>query len=534
MDEEARDQTGLLAHILRQRNTWLAVAIILACSALELYLDSQPQLPNFALGGAVLDLVKEAAAGVVVLLLGFLIAHVFLRHDREILSHGEIGRIAATVAEHVGKVVGTPPLDRTLLDDGRDNTQILYEADREVCISRESGQTLLVECNRLILKLLKDGCRFKIVLTDPDGPGLGHTVFRLSNSGKRDLQSRQQGTRGQLKRIFDAYPQARRLVELRYTPTALPGTVIITDPNRKGRRSEILYRQVGHLTTGNEERLSLRFDSVGSPRAAAVVTEEFFRIFRTSSKVVLLSNCDELMQYGVRELFPTFATRRRAAANQDGEGPFSTRLDGEGTPLSRLADPEGVFLVVFDRESVQDVEDRSDYRVWFGPAGKPATERRFAEKVSGSWKISLDTLRELRTAFDAAAAKGAALMIANVGPIALALPERCSPSELSEHDLRVSPAENRDFFGVYADPATGKLPLTLAPGLEALLDCRSTHLFIHFQADELVSRSSLYRAVADHDRTTILERAEAEAYLAEEMAGSTKAVAFTQARLSAL
>lgn len=512
MHESSSDDSGLFARILRQRNIWLAIALIMVFSAVVLYLNMQTEAPKFELEGAASDLAQEAAAGIVVLLLGFLIAHLFLGHDREILSRAEVDRIAAKVADHAARVVGTPPLDRTLLDN-RDNAHILGEAEREVCISRETGNRLFGDCNALIQKLLKDGCRFKIVLADPASRGAEHAKFRLSNSGKADLQSRQRNARGLLNQIYANDRSAQRRIELRYTAFALPATTIITDPNRLGRRSEVLYRHIGHLITGDAERFSLRLDSETSPRAAKVITQEFYRIFHSASKTVVLPYDERLTTFGLTELFPRFFPRDHCPA----------RPDGQGEPFVAMASSESIFLIAFDAEGSPG---ETPYNVRFGPANKLGSSKAYATPEGGKWKISFDSLMELRAAYDHAVSQGCAIMIANLGPVALGMRQACAVIEVSEADLRSSPPDNLEFFLANRDPATGRMPLSLTPAIEPLLEDIRAHLYLHFQNLDLTCGNAFHRAVLDHERTTMLDPLALLHDLPLELQGSAKAVTF--------
>lgn len=513
-----QDQNGLVARISQEKNVWRAVALIIAFTWVVLFLDTRIQLPSFNWWGAAADLAKEAGAGIVVLLLGFLVAHWFLRHEQEILSRSEVDRIGERVADRVSKIVGSPSLDGTLLDP-RNNAHILGLAQHEVCISRETGNSMFEECHLQMKQLLNEGRNFKIVLTEPGSRGAEHTLFRRSNSGKSNLASRQEVARALLNRIFGAGPSTRRRVELRHTAFALPATLIITDPRpHPGGRSEIMYRQVGHLSTQERERFSLRLDSETSPRCAELLISEFDRIFYAASKTVVIPRDERLEAFGWSELFPNFFPNNGSAR----------RGEGQGKPFVPFADPAMLFLVAFEKEdesALRSPMTETRNKVWFGGAQKRARAVDYAIRDGEKWKIGLDGLMELRAAFDEAIKAGSIVMIVNIGPVALGMEECCVASEISEQDLRAgTPEENREFYLYHRDPATRLMRLSITSALEPLLDDRRSHLYLHFQRPELAKRSAFYSKVEDNERTTMLDSTDVTAVLPAELQGSATAV----------
>ena len=485
MSESEASARGILKRILIPSRVRSATVLLLLTMAIFIILRMKTGLPLDGFWGAVVDLGENMSLALGVLLLGYIAAYMLLRKEDELLSQEEVLHIAADVARQVSDqlkdTLRYPSLDDSLLAE-KDSVDILAVAQREVCISRETGAVFFNVCKSRLKELLEAGRRVRIVLTHPDSIGAHHAEFRYSNSDK-DFSARAKKGDGFLKEVCQGVKDKER-IEIRYSSFALPSTVVIADPHTTNTR--LLYRQIGHLTETNAERFSLELNASKSPRLSAVVSNEFDRIFRTSSKVVMLSDEDGPIIPALARLFPKFFQGHKAAGGQAGRS------------MEPLEEPAAFYLVIFPEES-----GGAHQTVLFGLGDRKASRRQWTiDGIGDKPKVSLDTLRLVRESLEDEAGSSTAVFIAGLDPVSLVLHGACERHEYQKSDFANAAEENQKFYERFVDSATGLLPLSIVPFVEAELARTDSHLFLHFRAGASNRRNDFYKSIASKPRTS--------------------------------
>jgi len=501
----AGNDHGLIARLVWSTLFRVSLVMLPLLAFVYVTLDAWNLVPVFDVPGAIVDLVKQLIVGMCVVLITYIGTYLLYRRHHEILTGGEIERISDHVAKQVIEAAGAAPLDEHLFRDGT-NAHSLRGEHSELWISRESGSSLFSECAVQIKKLLQNGCRFKVVLTDPNGPGAAQTDLRNARD-KGPVRTRSRTASAKIREILDSGKDHRGRFELRYTPYALPATAIIANPGLRLGTTKVIYRTIGHLTENVDQRMSLATDSERSPRLTHFIQIEFERIFRASSKVVLIPDSKQCTDW--LSIFPSFFGRQSTG------GFNSARL----------------FLVIFDRGP--DAAGRIHVR--YGAAARAATVRIYATSpMQGRFSVSREAFVALRIAIDRAIEDKCTLLFGNLGPVALGDEAVvCDKTEISAYDVELPDTEHQAYVAAKLAGGVESLPMRLDEPILDLMNTRpDSHLYVHLAPLPGPGRAKragravdeLTQQIRGHERTTVFADGATDSQLFEELRGSLRAL----------
>ena len=439
----------------------------------------------------------------------------FFRRQEEIFKAEELDRLADQIAQRLVTSQGSQ-LDPVILDQGSVE-DVLSSVRSEIWVAQETGEKLFQRHQDAFRSLMKDG-RMRLILVEKDSLGASQAAFRSrSKDGWAEYRSKHNAAENALREIYDWSTLPQRRVEVRYSAFALPLSMLIANP-LDGQNTRSVCRVNGN---GRDSDKPIAFAASGkvSREVVSNLEQDFLNGFYCSSKVVLFKDSKQYLAT-IATFFPKLfkATAKYTKENVPED---TTAWELSDQDRSRIFTARIVVRVKSDLAA--------EVRAVFGTASGGLSEEVVYVQANGEWSVQTDGFVRFLQALCGAQRDGQAIFLGGINDICLGARDVLSKQaeDWSFVEVRKEPWA-KDFLRHYQNER-GEVLYTIDKALHDIMECTSSHVFIHFEPSVMAEDIHIYKYVLDNVRTSHLLEADVSKRLHAELKGSARALAFTRA-----